>query len=250
MSNILIKGTLANRSDTAANWQAANPVLLQGEIAHCIDQNYLKIGDGTRTWKQLPAFVPCQIEDSLIGGSEKVLSAEQGKILNGRLQTAETKLNTIETGANKTRLANNLTTSQAGQALDAHQGAALNTRLQTAEEKLQGVEAGANKTVLANNLATSTTGKALDAVQGRAIDTRLKAAEDKLQGIETGANKTVMAQTFGGSTEQAASQALLTDSLQYIRANMGVYTVWVGTKAEYDALGSKSDSTLYFVKEA
>lgn len=116
--------------------------------------------------------------------------------------------------------------------------------------KLDGMEAGANKTVLANNLTTSTTGQALDAVQGRAIDTRLKAAEDKLQGIETGANKTVMAQTFGGSTEQAASQALLTDSLQYIRANMGVYTVWVGTKAEYDALGSKSDSTLYFVKEA
>lgn len=46
------------RRDTAANWEAANPVLAQGEIGLILDNNGKvlgqKIGDGVTEWKALP----------------------------------------------------------------------------------------------------------------------------------------------------------------------------------------------------
>lgn len=46
------------RRDTAANWEAANPVLAQGEIGLILDDNGKvvdqKIGDGVTEWKELP----------------------------------------------------------------------------------------------------------------------------------------------------------------------------------------------------
>lgn len=38
------------RNDTAANWKAANPVLLKGEVGVEIDTRKLKIGDGISAW--------------------------------------------------------------------------------------------------------------------------------------------------------------------------------------------------------
>lgn len=42
-----------NRRDTAANWTAANPVLLAGEVGFETDTYKLKIGDGTTAWSSL-----------------------------------------------------------------------------------------------------------------------------------------------------------------------------------------------------
>lgn len=41
------------RNDTAANWKAANPVLLKGEVGIEIDTRKLKIGDGISAWSAL-----------------------------------------------------------------------------------------------------------------------------------------------------------------------------------------------------
>lgn len=41
------------RNDTAANWKAANPVLLKGELGIEIDTRKLKIGDGISLWSGL-----------------------------------------------------------------------------------------------------------------------------------------------------------------------------------------------------
>ena len=41
------------RNDTAANWKAANPVLLKGELGIEIDTRKLKIGDGISPWTGL-----------------------------------------------------------------------------------------------------------------------------------------------------------------------------------------------------
>lgn len=41
------------RNDTAANWKAANPVLLKGELGIAIDTRKLKIGDGISPWTGL-----------------------------------------------------------------------------------------------------------------------------------------------------------------------------------------------------
>jgi len=45
------------RSDTAANWTAANPVLLAGEIGVETDTRRYKIGDGTTAWSGLSYYI-------------------------------------------------------------------------------------------------------------------------------------------------------------------------------------------------
>lgn len=42
------------RRDTADNWDAANPTLAVGEAGYDQTNNQLRIGDGTRNWKNLP----------------------------------------------------------------------------------------------------------------------------------------------------------------------------------------------------
>lgn len=45
------------RNDTAANWTATNPVLLQGEIGIETDNRRYKIGDGTTAWSSLSYYI-------------------------------------------------------------------------------------------------------------------------------------------------------------------------------------------------
>lgn len=45
------------RNDTAANWTATNPVLLQGEIGVETDNRRYKIGDGTTAWSGLSYYI-------------------------------------------------------------------------------------------------------------------------------------------------------------------------------------------------
>lgn len=45
-----------HRYDTASNWTTNNPVLLAGEFGIESDTKNVKIGDGTKTWSQLPYF--------------------------------------------------------------------------------------------------------------------------------------------------------------------------------------------------
>lgn len=56
MANVTLKTKLILRNDTEANWQKVNPVLLKGEVGYCTDKQYLKFGDGTATWANLPIF--------------------------------------------------------------------------------------------------------------------------------------------------------------------------------------------------
>ena len=44
------------RHDTAANWTAANPRLLSGEVGIETDTNRMKIGNGSLNWNSLPYF--------------------------------------------------------------------------------------------------------------------------------------------------------------------------------------------------
>ena len=49
----VLESKIQLRNDTAANWKAANPVLLKGEIGIEIDTRKLKIGDGISAWTGL-----------------------------------------------------------------------------------------------------------------------------------------------------------------------------------------------------
>lgn len=48
-----ISTRIFNRSDTAANWAANNPILGMGEIGYETDTGYIKIGNGTDHWNDL-----------------------------------------------------------------------------------------------------------------------------------------------------------------------------------------------------
>jgi len=57
MTATTIRVQMAQRKDTAANWTAANPILLLGEIGYETDTKKFKIGDGTTNWNSL-AYLP------------------------------------------------------------------------------------------------------------------------------------------------------------------------------------------------
>lgn len=57
------------RRDTEANWQAANPILLQGEIGYVLDDagNVIgqKVGNGVTRWRNLPFFASLPDEEDI-----------------------------------------------------------------------------------------------------------------------------------------------------------------------------------------
>ena len=55
MAKKIIKAQMKQRQDTKANWAAANPVLLDGELGMVSDDhNLYKVGDGRTAWNDLP----------------------------------------------------------------------------------------------------------------------------------------------------------------------------------------------------
>lgn len=55
MAKKIIYAQMMQRRDTAANWAASNPVLLEGELGLVLDQpNSYKVGDGSTPWNSLP----------------------------------------------------------------------------------------------------------------------------------------------------------------------------------------------------
>lgn len=70
------------RNDTAANWTAKNPILAQGEPGYDSTANRLKFGNAATAWNDLPYVAPDVVNDLTTGGTDKALSAEQGKLLN------------------------------------------------------------------------------------------------------------------------------------------------------------------------
>lgn len=55
MAKTIIRAHMKQRRDTAVNWQAQNPILLDGEIGIVTDQpDRYKVGDGVTAWNALP----------------------------------------------------------------------------------------------------------------------------------------------------------------------------------------------------
>ena len=67
--------------DSAENWESKNPVLLKNEPGYDVTNRRLKFGDGIHNWNELEYVAPDVIDDLISGGSDKALSAEQGKVL-------------------------------------------------------------------------------------------------------------------------------------------------------------------------
>lgn len=59
---------IAIRRDTTANWAAANPILVDGELAYDYTATVLKIGDGDTHWNDLPALSLNGSDGTVVGG--------------------------------------------------------------------------------------------------------------------------------------------------------------------------------------
>lgn len=75
--SMLLKTQIQLRNDTAAKWAEVNPKLAKGEIGIEIDTNKIKIGDGTKTWSELPYF-----------GGELKVDGKSIQIVDGTLSLA------------------------------------------------------------------------------------------------------------------------------------------------------------------
>ena len=131
------------RRDTSANWEQYNPVLSLGEQGYVTDTGQLKIGDGTTAWNSLPYY-------------RGFFTANM-----------ETKLNGIETGAEKNIIksasikksstavpispdANGNINIDVSDKVDKETGKGLSTNDYTTADKnkLAGVEAGSQKNII------------------------------------------------------------------------------------------------------
>lgn len=69
---------ISQRSDTAAGWTRANPVLFPGEIGIETDTARVKHGDGVSAWNTLPYW----------SGTNRIYTATDGITINNNIIAA------------------------------------------------------------------------------------------------------------------------------------------------------------------
>ena len=126
------------RRDTAANWNANNPVLKLGEIGCDMTAKRLKVGDGSTAWNNLAWIGPEVIDDLITGGSDKALSAEKGKELKQKISDLEASIAEIISSGG-VPVVDNLTSTSTTSALSANQGRVLNGKIANVESKVNGL---------------------------------------------------------------------------------------------------------------
>ena len=162
------------RRDTALNWSSNNPTLKLGEIGYDMTNKRLKVGDGTTSWNSLSFIMPEIINDLTSGGSDKALSAEQGKTLKEKISDLEDSVSEIiETGG--VPVVNNLTSTSTTSALSANMGRQL-------KSEIDAVTASGGTPVDDNLTSTSTT-HALSANQGRVLNGKIASVESKVDNV-------------------------------------------------------------------
>jgi hypothetical protein len=88
MANVVYNTTFQLRRGNAAVWARNNPILARGEPGYVIDENRLKIGDGSTAWNDLPYVGEGQVIDAAthfdfpsIGKSNVIYKANSEKKL-------------------------------------------------------------------------------------------------------------------------------------------------------------------------
>ena len=155
------------RRGSTSDWTSNNPVLELGEIAVDMDKHGIKVGNGTSNWNDLPFCNPEIINNLLAGGTDKVLSAEQGKVLKEQLDSKASieELTILETTLrqvikdNDVDIVDRLDSSRAEAALSANMGREL-------RNMINAVASGGSPVEIADDLTTNDGGKALSAKQG------------------------------------------------------------------------------------
>lgn len=157
------------RRDTTANWIAKNPVLALGEIGADMTLHRIKVGDGVKTWTELP-FSDEDIIDNLTSTrTDAALSANQGRALKNEIQAV------VASGG--VAVIDNLTSTSTTAALSANQGRVLKSEIEAI------VSAGGTPVV--DNLTSTSTTSALSANQGRVLNSKVDDIENKVDSFGT-----------------------------------------------------------------
>lgn len=86
------------RRDTAANWTAYNPILLEGELGFELDTDQYKLGDGIHNWNDLPyRGLPCVQQRG-----ESTTTPMSQKAVSDELDTIDSKISALASGTNVT----------------------------------------------------------------------------------------------------------------------------------------------------
>ena len=173
------------RRGSTADWEASNPVLELGEIGADTTKHLLKVGNGSSTWKVLPYYAVEVVDDLTSGGTDKALSAEQGKelkeLVDGKadstdLDALEDELKDLIDGS-AVVVEDNLTSNSRVNALSANQGRILKGLVDAAS--------GGNAVVVEDSLTSTSTENALSANQGRVLNGKIPSVVDSLTSDST-----------------------------------------------------------------
>jgi hypothetical protein len=81
---------LVKRKDLQANWDAADPILWEGEVGWATDTGVFKVGDGEKTWSALPG-----LSESAGGGGYRVIMRASHDIGNVPTEDLSTSRYTV-----------------------------------------------------------------------------------------------------------------------------------------------------------
>ena len=180
------------RGDTAEEWATKNPKLLVREIGYDSTTRRLKVGDGSKLWNDLAFLPPDVIDDLTTGGSGNALSAEQGKVLKGLVDTNASKLSELEerindVASNGVTVRDDFTHAEANTALSAGRGKVL-------------YETKAEKSALTSAVTSLTT-----QINTKASTTQLTTLQTNLTNLITSSKVTVEDALTSTSTVNALS---------------------------------------------
>lgn len=164
---IYLTGRISYREDTLENWEANNPVLERGEPAIIRDgegSNWLKIGDGTTPWNELPykqgpkgdAYILTEADKNDIANIVEDLTTTYvdnavANIVGSAPETLDT-LNELATALGEDPNFATTVANQIGNKVDKQEGKGLSTNDFTTEEKekLKNIADGAQVNVNAD----------------------------------------------------------------------------------------------------
>ncbi len=179
------------RGDTAENWEAKNPVLLDREPGYDKTARRFKVGDGATEWDGLDYVKPKIIANLLSTSDTDALSASQGAVLKGLIPIVVDDLTTSDSEKALSAkqgvvlkglippVVDNLTTADGGKALSANQGVVLKGLIPPIVDNLT------------DSSSEAKTKKVLSAYQGYYIKTLLdkKANSTTVTTLQTTVNK-------------------------------------------------------------
>lgn len=76
MSTKVVKGRIQSKIDTQSNWNKTNPVLLNGELAIESDTYYVKVGNGSSNYNDLPYLTtPLKVDSQVTTDSNNLITS-------------------------------------------------------------------------------------------------------------------------------------------------------------------------------